>query len=372
VCEKALVKSKFGAKTIAMTRARRWRWLAVAASCGSLVSTITMLACSDRDEGDGAPSAVAVGDASLDADADGALDAQADADAGDAGVSVAANPIVISQVYAGGGEGAPFHRGFVVLLNRSNEKLPLQSMSLQVGEAEADFGAPQADGGPSTKIFVFPRAFIEPRQYLLIGLGTASDAGTALPTTDFEAPQLTLGATSGKIALARRSGALKCGGAMRCTPSKIFDMVGYGAASDYEGHPVPALSGTKAAFRNEEGCDDDEDNEADFTLGPPAPLDHTATHDCSVKKVDAGDAAPPKDASPDSRAPANPPVVEEEPPSDGPPTRPKTPTDAGKRDYTDGWTESPGCSMGPANTFSPAALLGAACGLAFARRRRRK
>ena len=210
--------------------------------------------------------------------------------------------IVISQVYGGGGNnGAPLNRDFVELFNRTNKDVPTTGLSIQYGSATRDFGTAQPDGGPSTDIFPLPDLVIPSGAYILVGMGkTNPDAGAPLPTPDVEGT-LALGATAGKVALAKVTTSLGCGSAAtRCAGNtNIVDMVGYGPTStEFEGTaPTAVLSNTTAAARKGAGCTDGNDNAADFDVGAPAPRNiATPRHKC---------AAPPPPPDVDSGTPGD-------------------------------------------------------------------
>src|SRR5262249_41825984 len=101
---------------------------------------------------------------------------------------------------------------------------------------------------------------------------------SALPAAD-AVGTLDLETVSGKVALAPSTMALGCGGAIRCGKDKVFDLVGYGAASDFEGanQRAPALDATKAAIRKGDGCTDTDDTGADFPTGTPTPRNSAST-----------------------------------------------------------------------------------------------
>src|SRR5690606_341488 len=56
------------------------------------------------------------------------------------------------------------------------------------------------------------------------------------------------------------------------TDANVLDFVGIGTANIYEGTAAaPAISNTTAAFRLLDGCQDTNDNAADFITGAPSP-----------------------------------------------------------------------------------------------------
>jgi hypothetical protein len=56
----------------------------------------------------------------------------------------------------------------------------------------------------------------------------------------------------------------------------VHDLVGYGAATDYESGAAAALTNTTALTRAGAGCTDSDSNAADFTTESPAPRNSTA------------------------------------------------------------------------------------------------
>ncbi len=100
-------------------------------------------------------------------------------------------------------------------------------------------------------------------------------AGTlgATLTADLTTANLSMAATSGKVALAKSSPALGCGAtATPCTlpNANIADVVSWGASNNGEGGTTVnngvALDSTKGAVRNSGGCFDGDNNNTDFTV----------------------------------------------------------------------------------------------------------
>lgn len=258
--------------------------------------------------------------------------------------------VVISQVYTGGGApGAVLNRDYVELFNRTQKTVSLDGLSLQYAENTEDFGSVLELSGS-----------IPPGGYFLIGL-TQGAIGSAIPAPDATGT-IGLALANGKVALVPGTTALGCGGATRCESSKLIDLVGYGAVTDFEGNQsVLPLEATKAALRKGDGCTDTNENRADFTVDTPAPRNsETTPAPCPVSPGPGQ-----KDAGP------TPPVVDpplgEEPPYDA-----GTPKDAGKVTPSGG-SEASECSMGRAYGKHPGAALALVLGvgLALSARRRR-
>jgi hypothetical protein len=174
----------------------------------------------------------------------------------------AASTIVVSQVFAGGGNaGAPFANDFVELFNRGSAPVDVSGWTVQYASAAATSWQSTPLAGP-----------IQPGRYYLVQLASAAAVGASLPAPDATGTT-NLAATGGKIALVRDGTALTCGAtAGSCSTSPTLeDFVGYGSATDYEGaSAAPALSNTTAAVRGG-GCTDTNVSSADFSTAPPAP-----------------------------------------------------------------------------------------------------
>jgi len=197
--------------------------------------------------------------------------------------------VVISQVYGGGGanSGTPtYKKDFVELYNMSSVAVDLTGWSLQYGAAAGQFG------NSSSQIFAFPSGTtVQPNKYLLVALGTAGSAGSDLPVTaDYSTNNLSMGAASGKVALANTSTALGCGAtATLCTlpDSRIIDSVSWGASNNGEGGTTvnnsATLANTQGGVRKNGGCTDSDNNYLDFDVvsGPIPRNSASAAHYCS-------------------------------------------------------------------------------------------
>ena len=92
---------------------------------------------------------------------------------------------------------------------------------------------------------------------------------------------IAMAAAAGKVIVANTTAGVGCNGSSApCTAAQlaqIVDLVGYGAANFFEGAgPAPAISGTTADFRAENGCTDTDNNNLDFAAAVPSPR-NTAT-----------------------------------------------------------------------------------------------
>lgn len=169
--------------------------------------------------------------------------------------------LVISQVYgAGGNNGALLNADYVELHNRSNAPFTLLGYSVQ-------YGSPTGTGAWSGRTKL-PDDTIAAGGYYLIQMTAAGAIGSALPTPDYIAsPAISMGQFNGKVAVVSDTVLL-----YGCpTTLNIEDLVGYGSSVCSETSPTAAIDTIKAAFRNNNGCDDTNNNSADFSVLTPAP-----------------------------------------------------------------------------------------------------
>jgi hypothetical protein len=179
-------------------------------------------------------------------------------------------PLVISQIYSGGGNtSATYKNDYVEIHNRGSIALNFGSYSIQYASAtgsswnnnKVTFGVTQSLGAG---------------EYLLVQLAVG-DTGVDLPVSADETGSTNMSATSGKIALVAAN--ITLSGA--CPDSGTYlDLVGYGtSATCSEGAsnaPGPG-DNTQAIFRNTDsmggtdGCYDTNSNGSDFSTGPANP-----------------------------------------------------------------------------------------------------
>ena len=205
------------------------------------------------------------------------------------GVSITTQAqVVISQVYGGGGNnGAIYSNDFVELFNRGQVAQSLNGWSIQYASA----------AGSSWAVQTLPDVTIAPGKYYLIQQAAGNTPVLALPTPDLdgvtcactlsggatpqEIPGLPMSGSNGKVILVNTTVA-----ETTANPegAQIIDKVGYGSSVGFEGTAAAAvLSNTTAAIRNNAGCNDSNDNAADFTVATPAPRNSsTALNTCSL------------------------------------------------------------------------------------------
>jgi hypothetical protein len=184
---------------------------------------------------------------------------------GSAAAQGASSDILISQLYASGGNaGATYANDYVELLNRGSSSVDVSGWTVQYATATGTSWQATALTGS-----------IQPGRYYLVQLASAAAVGASLPTPDATGTT-NLAASGGKVAVVRDTSPLACGAAAgSCSASPLVaDLVGYGSATDFEGAgPAPALAATTAALRAGAGCADTDSNANDFASGPPAPRD---------------------------------------------------------------------------------------------------
>ena len=170
------------------------------------------------------------------------------------------SPVVISEVYGGGGNsGATLKQDFIELYNKGTMPVDVSTWSVQYGSATSTtYAATPLTGS------------IAAGAYYLVGEGFGSGGTVDLPVPDVTGT-LGLSGTAGKVALSTSPTALTC--AATCsTTTGIVDLVGYGStANDSAGtHPAPGQSSTTSDQRSATGANTG-DNAADFVAAAPTP-----------------------------------------------------------------------------------------------------
>jgi predicted extracellular nuclease len=182
--------------------------------------------------------------------------------------------LVISQIYgAGGNTNALLTHDYVELFNRGDAAVSLDGLSLQYASATGTGNF----GGSATQLTELPDATVSAGQYFLVQQAGGAN-GSPLPTPDFIDPTpIAMAAGAGKVALVSGTTSLGCNGSTgqpcdEAALARIIDLVGYGNANFFEGSAAaPTISTTLADFRAGGGCQDTDDNAADFSTGTPAP-----------------------------------------------------------------------------------------------------
>lgn len=174
--------------------------------------------------------------------------------------AMAASDVVISQVYGGGGNAnAPINRDYIELFNRGAAAVDISGWSVQYASSA---------GTSWTNKTVLGSVVLQPGQYFLIG--EASGAVGSAPATPDASGAINMSATAGKVALVSNGTTIGVLANPAGAPG-VVDVVSFGGATPTEGAPTAVLSNTTAALRNSGGCADTDSNNADFTVGAPAP-----------------------------------------------------------------------------------------------------
>lgn len=197
--------------------------------------------------------------------------------------SAISSSVVISQVYAGGGNtGATYHNDFVELFNKSAAPVNLNTWSIQYST-----GTGTGWGANTTSL----TGTIAAGGYYLVGLDSGGNVGLLLPTPDDQDLTTTMATGGGKVALVSNTTALTG----TCPTSlAIVDFIGWGSANCSEGTKLGALANATAAIRKNTGCRDTDRNNADFSIATPSPRNSAspAVATCAPYGVGAGNPNP--------------------------------------------------------------------------------
>ena len=189
-------------------------------------------------------------------------------------VAQAVSPdIVISQVYGGGGNsGAQYTNDYIELFNRGTSTVSLAGWSVQYTSATGT-----GNFGSATNLITPLSGSLAPGQYLLVQEAAGATPSAALPTPDVtDSTPINMAAGGGKAALVNTTTPLGCNGSSTpCSSAAlatIIDLIGWDGANFYEGSgPGPTTTNTTVALRALGGCQDTDNNSADFALAAPAP-----------------------------------------------------------------------------------------------------
>jgi len=172
-----------------------------------------------------------------------------------------AAPVVINEVYGGGGNsGATYKNDFIELFNSGTTAVDLSTYSVQYTSATGAAWTSKTDLAGS----------IAPGAYYLVQEAQGSGGTQDLPTPN-AVGTISMSGTSGKVALVSNQAALTCG-ADCDSAAGVVDFVGFGTtANDYAGAAAaPAPSNTTSISRNAAHANT-ANNGADFTAGAPTP-----------------------------------------------------------------------------------------------------
>ncbi|HYP72865.1 MAG TPA: lamin tail domain-containing protein, partial [Microbacterium sp.] len=191
-------------------------------------------------------------------------------------------PVVISEVYGGGGNsGGAFSRDFIELANVSGAPVDLSAYSVQYASAT----------GGSWQVTSLTGITVPAGGQVLVGEATGSD--TSLPgfTADVEGA-IAMSGAQGKVALVSDQTALS--GATGLTGlAQVVDFVGWGGATHFAGAAAaPGTANGTSASRSTAFANTG-DNAADFTVGTPTPTGLAPVTDPTDPPTDPTD--PPTD-----------------------------------------------------------------------------
>jgi DNA/RNA endonuclease G (NUC1) len=186
-------------------------------------------------------------------------------------VAAPLRPILITQVYGGGGNnGSTLKNDFVELYNAGTTDVDLKGWSVQYGSASG------TNWTAANKTDL--SGVIHPGHYFLIKEAAGTNGSVDLPPADVTG-SIAVGGTTGTIALARTVGLLNTAA---CAPNDeyVVDFVGYGSTC-FRGSPTPALSASTAAMRGScrlaDPSSNTNNNRADFRVVEPVPHNGTQT-----------------------------------------------------------------------------------------------
>lgn len=180
----------------------------------------------------------------------------------------AVTPVVISEIYGGGGNsGATLKSDFIELYNNTDSDIDLTGWGIWYASGT---GAFKAAGTESYETVTVLSGTIKAKSYFLVKAATGSGGTVDLPTPDVVGA-LGLGASNFKIALTSSTDVADTA----LGSANLVDYVGAGTAGLFEGSAAaPAPSATKSISRKlVDGIYvDTNDNGADFVTTDPNPI----------------------------------------------------------------------------------------------------
>lgn len=202
--------------------------------------------------------------------------------------------VKISQVYGGGGNsGSTYTNDFIELFNADTNAIDVTGWAVQYA------GATITGAWQVTEICPSGPCVIEPGHYFLVEESQGANGTTPLPIPNASGTIL-MSATQAKVAVTNT--AVPISGACPVAGT-VADLVGYGGANCAEISAAPVLTNTTAAIRRGNGCQDSDNNAADFVTAGPIPRNSLAP-----PQTCGGDPTQPSGlgiATPDSVLPAS-------------------------------------------------------------------
>ena len=190
------------------------------------------------------------------------------------------SPVVISEVYGGGGNsGATYTNDFIELYNNGTTAVDLSTWSVQYASST----------GGSYQVTAL-QGSLAAKSYYLVQEAKGTGGTTPLPTPNVSGT-IAMAGGAGKVALVRNQTALSCG--TDCDgAASVVDFVGYGSATtDFAGTgPTATISATTSAQRVITPFTNTGNNAGDFIVAAPAPESSPSTEppplDCAVTPND--------------------------------------------------------------------------------------
>lgn len=164
-----------------------------------------------------------------------------------AGAPAHAADVVINQLYAHShSTSSNFGHDFIELFNRGSAPVSLDGMRVQYQSA---------NGSSWSSVTPLPAVTLAPGQYFLLR-GARDQGKNPIENFDVQAPSFNMAGGTGKVAIS--------------DGTRILDLIGYGSANLSEGAPAPSPTLEQSLQRAAAGCQDSDDNRADFVLAPVA------------------------------------------------------------------------------------------------------
>jgi len=185
--------------------------------------------------------------------------------------ATASSSLVIAEVYGGGGNASATYRNdYVVIFNPTGAGVDVTGWSIQY----------ESQAGTTWTVVNLNSAVIAPGGYYLVQLASNGAIGAVIPTAE-ATNSLNLSASQGKVALVNSTATL---GSQCPASASIIDKVAYGTTStvcnETANAPGPS-NNTTAVQRKDSGCQDTDNNSADFAIAVPNPKNGSSpTHSC--------------------------------------------------------------------------------------------
>jgi hypothetical protein len=191
--------------------------------------------------------------------------------------ALASSDVVISQIYGGGRtSGSTYRTDFLELFNRGSAPVDITGWTVR---ARSDIGIPEWGMYQPTLSGV-----IAPGRYFLIQLGSPGSGQLDLPAPDFVLSGGILN-TGNTVALVRDAVNDIVGGCP--TGARIVDLVGCSSVECAEGTTAEGHYIATATIRVADGCQDTDNNAADFFVAAPSPRNSASpAQSCAVLGVE--------------------------------------------------------------------------------------